>query len=220
MQSSLIVVDDFYGNPDAVRDFALRSEFNSMGALNYPGWESQKHFYTDALRVAFESIIGRSIDVETERFTWGGFRIVTASTGRLVKVHADSIVDWAAMVYLSPNMPTSAGTGFYRHRSTGLSGPPTDCEARELGYADASSFEQEVARRDMADLEKWELMSSIAPVYNRLVLFRGCEAYHAPLGGYGTCPEDARITHNFFFNERRVEVTPGRLIVKEIGARV
>jgi len=69
---------------------------------------------------------------------------------------------------------------------------------------------QLVARRDMADLDKWELVRQVGPVYNRLVLFRGCEMYHAPLGGIGDSPRTARLTHNFFFNEARAVLAAGR----------
>ncbi|MFF2779589.1 DUF6445 family protein [Streptomyces sp. NPDC058052] len=201
MRSRLIVVDDFYADPDVVRAAALRSDFRSASRYNYPGWQSSKALSTDALQRAIEDIVGSPVHVDGDRLTWGGFRVITEETGRGSKVHADTAVDWAGMVYLTPGAPPSAGTGFFRHRETGFTRPPSDRVARSLGHADADAFEEGVARRDMADLDKWELVDRIAPVYNRLVLFRGCEFYHAPLGGLGDRPSNARITHNFFFNE-------------------
>lgn len=202
MQSKLIVVDDFYADPDAVRHSALSSRFRSAGRLNYPGWQSDKSLHSEALREVFAALVGTPIDVDADRYTWGGFRLITEETGRHVKVHADTGVDWAGMVYLTPDAPMRAGTGFFRHREHGLSGPPSDAEARAMGFADATAFERDVARRDMADLSRWELESSVGPVYNRLVLFRGCELYHAPLAGIGDDPQTARLTHNFFFDEK------------------
>jgi hypothetical protein len=70
-----------------------------------------------------------------------------------------------------------------------------------MGYEDADEFELQVIRRDMADLSAWELVSFVSPIYNRLVLFRGSELYHAPLRGFGDEPANSRLTHNFFFNE-------------------
>jgi hypothetical protein len=203
MRSRLIVVDDFYADPDSVRQAALRNDFRSASRYNYPGWQSSKALRTDALKTAFERIIGARIAVDADRLTWGGFRVITEETGRATKVHADTAVDWAGMVYLSPDAPPSAGTGFFRHIETGFPRPPADRVARGMGHADADAFEEAVARRDMADLDKWELTDWVAPVYNRLVLFRGCEFYHAPLGGFGDHPANARLTHNFFFNEVR-----------------
>jgi hypothetical protein len=201
MHSRVVIVDEFYADPDAVRAFALRSDFGSAGRYNYPGWQSVKALQSGALQGAFERLLNRPIEVDAERYTWGGFRIITEATGHLTKVHADQAVDWAALVYLTPDAPMTAGTGFFRHRATGLEAPPSDALARQLGYEDADDFELNVARRDMADLDAWELVGEVGPVYNRLVLFRGAELYHAPLGGWGSTPATARMTHNFFFNE-------------------
>ncbi|GDY33851.1 DUF6445 family protein [Gandjariella thermophila] len=202
MSGSLYVVDNFYKDPDKVRAFALSSSFLSAGRYNYPGWQSARALSGDALAAAFGRIIHEHVQPDPDRYTWGGFRVITEETGAMTKVHADTAVRWAAMVYLTPGIADDAGTGFFRHRETGLFGPPTDAQAREMGYADANEFEERVARRDMADLDRWELVSHVAPEYNRLVIFRGSRQYHAPLSGAGSRAGDARLTQNFFFNTR------------------
>ncbi|MFC9718365.1 DUF6445 family protein [Micrococcus luteus] len=202
MRSKIIIVDDFYTKPDIVRRSALRSEFANIKATDYPGWQSRLNLSSDEIKNTFGTLIGADVYVDESRFTWGGFRFITEESGRSTKVHADTSIDWAAMVYLSPGIDGNSGTAFFRHNKTGLEGPPTDRQARALGYMDASQFEDEVIRPDMHDLSKWTITGHVAPVYNRLVLFRGCEFYHAPLGGAGGDPESARLTHNFFFNER------------------
>jgi uncharacterized protein DUF6445 len=207
MSGSVYVVDDFYAEPDKVRDFALRSDFASAGKYNYPGWQSMRALTANSLADAFSEVIGEQVVPEPDRYTWGGFRLITVSTGAMTKVHADTAVDWAAMVYLTPGIDDAAGTGFFRHKETGLFGPPTDAQARALGYADANEFEEQVARRDMADLAKWELVSHVHPQYNRLVIFRGCTQYHAPLAGSGSNAGDGRLTQNFFFNTAAAKPT-------------
>lgn len=217
MRSKVHVVDDFYADPDSVRAAALDSQFRSASRYNYPGWQSDRALTTDALRTAFETIIGAQVLVEPERLTWGGFRLITAETGQVTKVHADTAVDWAGMVYLTPDAPPSAGTAFFRHKETGLVQPPDDRTARGMGYADADAFEEQVARRDMADLALWDVVDWVAPVYNRLILFRGCEFYHAPLGGVGDSPQNARLTHNFFFNEVVQVPTAARVVERRVS---
>jgi len=213
VNSRVVVVDNFYSDPDAVRRFALENmNFNSAGRYNYPGWQSEKALHSDQLKERFEEVLGVRIDVDPSRFTWGGFRVITKETGSRTKVHADSVVDWAGMVYLTPDAPMSVGTGFFRHKATGLESPPSDREARELGYSDAEEFDEKVVRRDMADLNKWELTGYVGPVYNRLVIFRGCELFHAPLGGVGDSAGNARLTHNFFFDEAVAAESTGRLL--------
>lgn len=203
MYRKIIIVDNFYAKPDEVRTRALQSEYaNIAGATDYPGYASKIRLQTAALEKIFSEFIGSDLYVDPARFTWGGFRFITEESGKSPKVHADEAVDWAGMVYLTPEAPMSAGTTFFRHKETGLEGPPTDREARALGYSDSSEFDDKIIQRDKADLSKWEQVAQIGPVYNRLVLFRGCEFYHAPAGGCGDSPNTARLTHNFFFNER------------------
>lgn len=202
MQSKVIIVDDFYTSPDAVRARALTSEYANIEPTDYPGYASRLRLEAASLEQTISSLIGAELNIDSARFTWGGFRFITAASGSAPKVHADVAVDWAGMVYLTPDAPMAAGTALFRHRATGFTGPPSDREARALGFADASEFDDRIIRRDKADLSKWEQIARIGPVYNRLILFRGGECYHAPMGGCGSGPTDARLTHIFFFNEK------------------
>ncbi|MET7746275.1 DUF6445 family protein [Streptomyces sp. NPDC005385] len=200
MQDRTIVVDNFYVNPGAVRERALRSQYADISPTDYPGFASRTTIDAQSLRQRFAGLVGAELNVDTARFTWGGFRFITEVSARKSKVHADTAVDWAGMVYLTPDAPMNAGTGFFRHRPSGFATPPTDRQARALGYCDAAQFDDEVIRQDKADLTQWELIGQVEPVYNRLVLFRGGEQYHAPMGGCGDSPGTARLTHIFFFN--------------------
>lgn len=209
MARNPIVVDEFYAEPMKLREMALNSRYAEISATDYPGFASQLKLETRALETSFAKLIGAPLLLDKRRFTWGGFRFITAESGSKPKVHADVAVDWAGMVYLTPENYPSTGTALYRHKATGFEGPPTDRQARALGFCDASDFDDKVIRPDKADLSKWEVTLVVEPVFNRLVLFRGGENYHAPLGGSGNTPNTARLTHNFFFNER-----PHRIIRK------
>lgn len=200
MQSKVIIVDDFYAKPDAVRAKALKAHYADISPTDYPGFASKQTIDSASLQQRFSELIGAQLNVDSARFTWGGFRFITEDSGSRPKVHADVAVDWAGMVYLTPGAPSRAGTAFYRHRATGLESPPTDRAARAMGFADASEFDDKVIRPDKADLSRWEEIAHIGPVYNRLILFRGGDFYHAPLAGCGDSPESARLTHIFFFN--------------------
>jgi hypothetical protein len=201
VEQKIIVLDGFYENPDAIRAWALSTGYKSVGRYSFPGWQSAKALHNETLMRRFAQIVGRPIQVDVDEFTFGGFRIVTRRTGQLTKVHADTAADWAGLVYLTPDAPDDAGTGFFRHRSSGFERPPTDRQAQALGYADCADFTRAVVLRDSANPDAWELLEWVAPIYNRLILFRGCEFYHAPLGGAGDTVDTGRLSHNFFFNE-------------------
>ncbi|WP_375790676.1 DUF6445 family protein [Bradyrhizobium sp. vgs-9] len=214
MKSKLIVVDDFYAHPERIRDRALSSAYANIEATDYPGYASKMRLDATQLRQRFGELIGADLNVDNARFTWGNFRFITAETGARAKVHADVAVDWAGMVYLTPDALPGAGTGFFRHKATGFEGPPSNRQARALGFANAQEFDDQVIRRDKGDLDKWECTMAIEPRYNRLILFRGSEFYHAPLGGMGHDPETARLTHIFFFNE----YPRAAVVLGEVGA--
>ncbi|MGX4670418.1 DUF6445 family protein [Cerasibacillus sp. JNUCC 74] len=197
----IIVIENFYKNPELIRNLAVKSDYSSVAKLNYPGFQSDKEFDANGIIEVFEQIIGNKIEDPKGRFTFGGFRLITEQTGKVLKVHADTIIDWAGLIFLTPKAPLNSGLGIYRHRESGLTGPPTDMKARELGYEDTSEFERCVIRKDMDDPSKWELISFIGNQFNRLVLIKGCELYHAPMKGFGQTPENCRITQNFFFKE-------------------
>jgi len=202
MRSKVIIVDNFYTKPERVRERALASAFADIAKTDFPGYASRVHLDTAMLRTRFSELVGSQLSIDAARFSWGSFRFITKESGQRPTVHADAAVDWAGMVYLTADAPMCAGTAFFRHKETGLEAPPTNRQARALGYADASEFDDKVIRRDKVDFSKWERTTVIAPVFNRLILFRGGEFYHAPLGGLGDCPKTARLTHVFFFNEQ------------------
>lgn len=202
MASEIIIVDDFYSKPEAVRARALASDYANIDPTDYPGYASRLRLDSASLEKSFSELIGCGMHVDPARFTWGGFRYITEDSGRKPRVHADVAVDWAGMVYLTPDAPMRTGTAFYRHQASGRSSPPTDREARAMGFSDAAEFDERVIRRDKADLTAWEEITRVGSVFNRLVLFRGGDFYHAPMAGCGDSPESARLTHVFFFNEK------------------
>jgi Family of unknown function (DUF6445) len=200
MESQVVIVDGFYKNPDAVREIALSSEYRNIIPTDYPGYASQKIVIVQSITDVFSELLDRDLNLDPARFTWGGFRFITEESGSNPVVHADQAIEWAGMVYLTPGAPMAAGTALYRHCATGFTGPPTDAQARALGFSDSSEFDEEVIKADKQDINKWDFIGYISPVYNRLMLFRGGECYHAPMAGCGDSPQTARLTHNFFFN--------------------
>ena len=181
MNIKSFVVDEFYENVDEVRNFALSQSFEVTG--NYPG-NRTKSFATKESRDAIESIVTPFFGKVTQ---WpegynGAFQITTARDRSWI--HADTGTTWAGVVYLTPNAPVSAGTGFYRHKQTGLTepnditGPWSDCAQ---------------------DVTKWELVSTIGNLYNRLILYRGNQ-FHTSMDYFGHDLYTGRLFQTFFFS--------------------
>lgn len=177
MITNLIVIDDFYQEPDEVRQFALQQEFNVSG--NYPGLRTQS-FLNDNVKNAIQHLVyshaGRVLD-------WGGeytgaFQIATSADRTWI--HADKYTTWAGVCYLTPDAPLSAGTAFYQHNEKGI-------------YKDDGAEYPEGQ-----DYTKWTKTDVIANRYNRLILYRG-DIFHASLDYFGYNLETGRLFQTFFF---------------------
>lgn len=184
METNIIVLDNFYNNVDEVRDYALQRNFNIYG--NYPGVRTEpepqeQHGY---LKTFFETILNKKIMYwPIEYNTAYQYTIEDDTTW----VHHDD-TRWAGVLYLTPDAPIKSGTSFYRHIDTKIS---TWTPGEELDYNKSE---------DANNLDKWEQVSTIANVYNRLVLYNGFSYHRSLLPGFGKTKEDGRLFQTFFFN--------------------
>ena len=111
----MIIVDDFYSNPQEVRDFALKAKYSSAGSEdNFPGSQSLMPFYNQAIINNFEPIIGCEIIVDLESHLFGQFRLSLANSSRKTIVHLDD-TQWAAVIYLTLCDYRQGGTHLFQH---------------------------------------------------------------------------------------------------------
>jgi hypothetical protein len=178
MNLQLMIIDDFYTDPDAVRSYALAQEFSVSG--NFPGLRTKPYLPDDV-----KNCIGywmQTIGPVTEWFEntgyTGAFQIATANDRTWI--HSDHYNTWAGVCYLTPDAPYTGGTGLYRHKATGEHSRQTKDHE---GY----------------DYTKWDLFDRIGNRYNRLILYRG-DLFHASLDYFGDNKDNGRLFQTFFFN--------------------
>jgi hypothetical protein len=198
----VIVVDDFFADPHRIRELALRTSYVDVRPLNYPGFQSVRSFASEALKEAFTSLTGEDLIIEPKRLTFGKFRIMLSTTGSRLQVHLDSAADWTGLVYLNLPEQCRGGTGFYKHKETGLDRLPTIDEARRLGFNSSAEFDEKVIVPDTLKPGSWEQTMFVGMRFNRLVLFRGSELFHGHTVAWGDTIENGRLTQNFFFDSR------------------
>lgn len=178
----IFVVDNFYTDPYAVRDYALQQEFIADLRF-YKGKRTQEKFMVPGTKSAFESIIGQPISMWDDYGMNGVFQTCNAEDSLVY--HTD-FQQWAGMVYLTPNAPYQAGTSTYAHKETKarhVSDPGIE-DAFNGGFYDGTKF---------------ELVDSIGNVFNRLVIFNG-KCIHSASQYFGQSVEDSRLFHMFFFD--------------------
>jgi len=192
MRFNSLTIDNFYSNPMDVREFALRQEFKVRG--NYPGQRTES-FLSDATKKTLRDIL---YPFAGEITNWGGeytgsFQYTTASDRSWI--HADSTTDWAAICYLTPDAPLTAGTGIFRHKETGWSN-------FDYRNNDPEYLRQSPPGHDSQDYTKWEMVDRIGNVFNRLIMYRA-DNYHVSLDYFGKDMYDGRLFQVFFFNTER-----------------
>jgi hypothetical protein len=194
MRFNSLTIDNFYSNPMEVREFALKQEFAVRG--NYPGQRTVS-FLNDSLKKTLRDIL---FPFAGEVTWWGGdytgsFQYTTAADRSWI--HADSTTDWAAVCYLTPDAPVSAGTGIFKHKATGWMHYDYKLAEKDPNYDKLSP-----PGDDMQDYTKWEMVDRVGNVFNRLIMYRA-DNYHVSLDYFGKNMNDGRLFQVFFFNTER-----------------
>ena len=136
MRRNIIVLDNFYKNPDEVRQVALNSPYPDPGSeYTYPGKNSDDNFYPDELHERFEQILNRKLVPAPKN---GYFRLSLESDSFRQDVHVDPSWEFGAVCYL--NKPEQCidegGTSFWIHNKTKMERcPQTNEQAKQYGYS-------------------------------------------------------------------------------------
>lgn len=201
----VMVIDDFYANPHAVRTLALGGAYNSSLAY-YPGLHSTidpalkapLHEALVRLLAALGSLHCQATDISSD------FSIVTTPAREMLAAQKHPHVDGvplAGVLYLNPDF--EVGTSFFKHRPTGLAFVRNPDEAQAL--ADWMRAHGDTAQPDtyaVGDDAVWQHLHSVAGRFNRLVMYPGT-AFHSiamrdVAENYSL--DSARLTQRFFIN--------------------
>ena len=189
---SLVIVDNFYNDPDLVRNYAInhiKFDFSTY----HTGRRSLDRFILDGTKEKFEEILDRPIhNWNHPEYANGKFQYCT-SYDRVV-YHIDT-QNYAAMVYLTPDAPLQTGTASYRSKLTGA----TRFDNGETGEIYEKTFKGVSNELNFYDKTSWEEVDRIANVYNRLVMF-DAKRLHSATEYFGDALENARLFHLFFFD--------------------
>ena len=185
------IVEDFYQNPEAIRRVAVSLPYVQLPTF-VKLYQSDRSLVSSYTVKALSDVVGHPIQYDSDNRTFGVFRLAMKSELSQTNVHRD-LHDWSGVVYLcQAHHGISSGTGFFRHRATGLIGPPPrESSASELM---AQIFS------DGNDPTAWEMYDFVESKFNRLVIFRGRDYFHDTIGRFGDTRENARLTQNFFFS--------------------
>lgn len=186
---NLIVVDNFYSNPNKVRKFALTHNFIENNNL-YKGVRTKERYASTNTKSIFETLINSTICSDswnTHQFN-GCFQATSAENQQVYHCDQNS---WAGVLYLSPNAPVKSGTRTMKSKITGL----IDCENTPKDLVDMTF------QHGYYDSNPFDVLDDIGNIFNRLVLFKSTQIHSA--GPYfGTELSNGRLVQLFFFDTR------------------
>lgn len=194
----VMVIDNFYDDPDAIRQFALSQKYikyNNFGwfttelwPLMLKEWPLSREWILDR----FESALGYPLHREFPYFdlcSWQGslhYKVDTNANARACVIHShvtDSFMGFNAVIGLNPQ--GNAETTLWKNTKTGK------CVAISRPLDTRSEVDH-------------ELCLKIPLAYNRCILFRN-DVYHRGELGWGSTVNDARLFQTFLGLDPQVD---------------
>jgi hypothetical protein len=202
------VVDDFYEDPDAVREFALSLPFEN--GYNYPGLRTpplgdiEPEFFHDTTA----KWLNLFFDVENTKMEWNVsscFQLIESfgddpiyNEGWIHKDGNSSIA--ACIIYLTPDIEMESGTDIYRLDDNIDVGP----QEIRLQWFEHGIRSEQYERELRANNKKFTRTISVENVYNRMITFGG-NAFHG-VRSYDTSVP--RLTQVMFLHSLDTKVEP------------
>lgn len=179
------IVDDFYRNPDEVRQYAMTREFDEGGiGRGYIGRRTFKQYLFNGMKEEFEKIMGKKI-TRWEQYGMNG-RFQYCYAGEPLVYHCDE-QKYAGMLFLTPNAPFQTGTSMFAHKATRI---------RHNSHPEIMST---FSGHTTLDRTPYEPVDVVGNVYNRLVIF-DAGLIHAASEYFGYNLENSRLWQMFFFD--------------------
>lgn len=186
-KTSIIVCENFYEDPHAVREYALSLEFEESDY--HRGRRTPQQHVFPGIKEKFEQLLGKKITRWTETYGMcGRFQYCTAEDA--IVYHGDA-QQWAAVVYLTPDAPYETGTSLLAHKKS---------RVRHCSHPQIWDVWGEAAPTGLyLDGTPWEEIDKVGNVFNRLVIWDG-HCPHAASKYFGFTKETSRLFHIFFFD--------------------
>lgn len=197
MPTSLIIVDDFIGQPHELRKAALQLTYPEQDGA-FPGRNSLQRIDIEGLADQVSDILGEPVQPISPLESHAKCRMTLAADKGRAKVHVDR-AHWSGILYLSRPEDCRGGTEFFRHKRTGTDRWPINAEElADMGYSSMAEMQREVMEKDSNDDSKWELTMQVPMRFNRLVLLRPW-LWHTAGPAFGDRLHNGRLVYLMFF---------------------
>ncbi len=196
----VICIDNFYNNPDEIRDYAMKQDFlESPG--NYPGKRTKfLHEIDKDLYEEFSNKIKSIFYIQYQTnyiFNSVFWQVTTLDSNQLSPknmgfIHTDIEFLAAGVIYLTPNFDRKLGTTFYKQtKDHRLNHSDLITMKKFYSTGEDDNFDEVIVKNN----ESYEEMFHIENVYNRLI-FYDSSIPHSPSHYY--MKDKTRLAQVFF----------------------
>lgn len=189
----LLVVDNFYNNPEEVVSIAQAASYYEPEHCT--GFRSTTVYHEKGIQKKLEKILGIKITrFDSNPSDENGVFYQGFSKGKRKEVpgvHSDwPFDDITVLIYLTKNLPYDCGTSLWQHKQTGLTDAPTAQDARRLKMKLGDLTE--LLENDSKNRSKWLEIDRAGHRFNRLVAYPS-GVLHSATNHYGNSMQNGRI---------------------------
>ena len=225
MRKSVVIIDDFYDNPDAVRQYALQQQYYypyqpdedvRSGKVNFTwktSWFKEHNNCpfksSDVLIAALEEATNEEIDLEHWRRS---FPITAEGKASPDCANVERSCLWNCCFHLKRDKGQETGGAVHNHVTDVWNGVGENGWAGIIYLAPNAPLTAGLKlwrNKDsskkfdwMTPKENWEQVDDFGNVYNRMILCRG-DLPHSGSKGWDDSLEKGRLFQTFFFHTKQ-----------------
>jgi len=199
-----VVVDNFYQNPDQVRNFALNQKYYFCSELDTKGFTFPGARSADLAKInpsLFSSFTEKACSLyhnfkyDDVKFKLSSsFQFVTKDFGKGV-IHQDNKVIFAGVIYLSPYPKKNSGTSLFKKNSKFTLDRYNQSIEKNNAEFRKGNFIPDTSYHDMFD----EFLTANNH-YNSLIMYEG-DIFHCANDFFGDNLNNSRLAQVFFVHE-------------------
>ena len=197
-----LCIDDFYKNPDEIREFALKQDF-CIDQYNWPGRRTKmlSEINSDFFNMFCEKLLSifYEFDSYTEWNIYTSFQIVQPfsndeqSYKNYGFIHTDSEL-FSGIIYLTPNINKNCGTSIFKIKDKNFSQEENTYFKKNFYESNIDTGLEDYIKKERGQFDE---SATFYNYYNRLVAFDSSQ-YHGVNSFFTT--GEPRLTQVFFIN--------------------
>jgi len=203
------IFDNFYENPDLIRDYALSLEYEPSNGGYWPGVRSENLYLLNQkfFKMFVDKILSLFFDLDNTTVNWEVYtyfqKVDSFSENKFdikndgwIHMDCDSVV--SGVIYLNLNPKPNWGTSIYKIKPNEEYNQPQ--LSKLLHYSNSNDFnELEHENEKRCNNDMFIESIRVENLYNRLILFEGNQFHGVP--SFYSDDNESRLTQVFFIKK-------------------